>query len=187
MNKQYLLIYNYPALFAILYELKHLLSFELKEIKNSYQLKKNINSNELIISSYNLKIDNQIKIDELPLEFSKLVDTLNISFLKKKIQFQKDIKIGKYSFNFNSRKLSKSEKYLNLTEKETMIIDFLNKFNGSVSIQNLQKSVWGYKSQLETHTVETHVYRLRKKIFGVFKDSDFIVSDDKGYLLKSNK
>ncbi len=121
------------------------------------------------------------------MEFSKLVDTLNISFLKKKIQFQKDIKIGKYSFNFNSRKLSKSEKYLNLTEKETMIIDFLNKFNGSVSIQNLQKSVWGYKSQLETHTVETHVYRLRKKIFGVFKDSDFIVSDDKGYLLKSNK
>tara|TARA_B100000886_G_C20339982_1_gene456211 strand:+ start:336 stop:896 length:561 start_codon:yes stop_codon:yes gene_type:complete len=185
MNKQYLLIHNYPALFAILSELKHLLSFELKEIKNSAELKKNLNSSELIISNNNLKVENQIPLNELPLEFGKLVDFLNISFLQKKIQFQKDIKIGKYLFNFNSRKIFKKEKHLNLTEKEAMIIDFLDKFNGSVSVQNLQKNVWGYRSQLETHTVETHVYRLRKKILDIFEDSNFIVSDKKGYKLKT--
>ncbi len=186
MDKQYLLIHDYPALFDVLHEQKYLLSFELKKIKTLAELKKNLDSNKLIISSNNLKIDNQIKIDELPLEFGKLVDILNISFLKKKIQFQKDIRIGKYSFNFNSRKLFKKEKHLNLTEKETMIIDFLNKFNGSVTIQNLQKNVWGYKSHLETHTVETHVYRLRKKILDIFDDGNFILSDNKGYNLKSN-
>ena len=186
MDKQYLLIHNYPALFDILHELKYLISFELKNIKSVAEIKKNLNSNELIISSHKLKTDNQIQVDEFPLEIGKLVDILNISFLKKKFQFQKDIKIGKYSFNFNSRKLFRNEKYLNLTEKETMIIDFLNKFNGSVTVQNLQKNVWGYRSQLETHTVETHVYRLRKKILGIFDDGNFIVSDNKGYNLKSN-
>ena len=186
MDKQYLLIHDYPALFDILHEQKYLLSFELKKMKTLTELKKNLDSNKLIISSNNLKIDNQIKIDELPLEFGKLVDILNISFLKKKIQFQKDIRIGKYSFNFNSRKLFRNEKHLNLTEKETMIIDFLNKFNGPVTVQNLQKNVWGYKSHLETHTVETHVYRLRKKILDIFDDSNFILSDNKGYNLKSN-
>ena len=46
-----------------------------------------------------------------------------------------------------------------------------------------QKNVWGYAKDIETHTVETHVYRLRKKISDSFKDDKFILSDDNGYFL----
>ena len=74
-----------------------------------------------------------------------------------------------------------NDKYLVLTEKEAKIIRFLNDSKNAVSIRNLQVNVWGHKSNLETHTVETHVYRLRKKIEKSFYDSDFIKSSNKGY------
>ena len=70
---------------------------------------------------------------------------------------------------------------LTLTEKEALIISFLNNSDNAVSISELQKNVWGYKSKLETHTVETHVYRLRKKILKTFQDNDFIKSLKSGY------
>ncbi len=75
----------------------------------------------------------------------------------------------------------KDEKYLQLTEKEAKIINFIKKTKNPTSVQQLQKNVWGHKSQLDTHTVETHVYRLRKKIKKIFNDSDFIKSLNKGY------
>ena len=106
---------------------------------------------------------------------------LNISFLKKKIEFQRDVKIGEYSINFNSRKIEKGKKNLTLTEKESKIINFLINSEAAVSINQLQKNVWGYKSKLETHTVETHVYRLRKKILKNFNDNNFIKSMKNGY------
>ena len=74
---------------------------------------------------------------------------------------------------------------LKLTEKEIQIILYLNRQNKSqsVSVSELQKQVWGYSSELETHTVETHIYRLRKKIKDKFSDNQFIISDEKGYLI----
>ena len=72
-------------------------------------------------------------------------------------------------------------KTLSLTEKETLIISFLKNSGTSVSINELQKNVWGYRSKLETHTVETHVYRLRKKILKRFGDNNFIKSKKNGY------
>jgi DNA-binding response OmpR family regulator len=117
----------------------------------------------------------------LPIELNKLIDFLNINFLKKKIKYQKDIKIGSYLVNFNTRKMFKNSKYLTLTEKESKIIAFLKNSDSPVPVTKLQKHVWGYKSQLETHTVETHIYRLRKKIENVFKDVSFIKSLKEGY------
>ena len=75
----------------------------------------------------------------------------------------------------------RQNKILSLTEKETLIINFLKNSDDAVSINQLQRSVWGYKSNLETHTVETHVYRLRKKILQNFGDSNFIQSLKNGY------
>ena len=83
MNKQYLLIYNYPALFSIFNELKHILGFEVKNLSENDFKKKNY-INDLIIAKDNLNIDNQILIDKLPIELERLIDILNISFLKKK-------------------------------------------------------------------------------------------------------
>ena len=70
---------------------------------------------------------------------------------------------------------------LKLTEKECEMIVYLSKSKKPVSVNELQSSVWGYQSQLETHTVETHIYRLRKKITDFFDDKEFIISEKNGY------
>ena len=61
---------------------------------------------------------------------------------------------------------------------------YLFKSAKSVNIDELQSKVWRYQSQLETHTVETHIYRLRKKILNVFGDENFIISNKNGYEIK---
>ena len=76
------------------------------------------------------------------------------------------------------------KKSLQLTEKEMKIISFLNNSEGPVTINKLQSEVWGYKSKLETHTVETHVYRLRKKVEKKFNDKSFIISLKNGYKIE---
>ena len=86
--------------------------------------------------------------------------------------------------NINSRILSKENNNLKLTEKEIDIILFLYKNKKTTNISVLQKEVWGYSPDLETHTVETHIYRLRKKIKDSFKDENFILSQKEGYLIK---
>ena len=64
------------------------------------------------------------------------------------------------------------------------IITYLSKSNKPVRIHELQEKVWSYQSDIETHTVETHIYRLRKKIFNKFNDNEFIVSEKNGYKIK---
>ena len=181
MNKQSLLIYNYKVIYDIFDELKDIINFKIRFITHQEILEKKYDPIDLVISKTNLNIENQIILKELPMEMSKLVDYLNINFLRRKINFQKNIKIGKYLINFNSRKMLAKNKYLVLTEKEAKIIRFLNDSKNAVSIRNLQINVWGHKSNLETHTVETHVYRLRKKIEKSFYDTNFIKSSNKGY------
>ena len=90
-------------------------------------------------------------------------------------------------FNINSREMISSSDKLKLTEKEISSIIYLSKSKKPVKIQELQSNVWGYQSQLETHTVETHIYRLRKKISKVFKDESFILSKDDGYEVNKKK
>jgi len=73
---------------------------------------------------------------------------------------------------------------LKLTEKEINTIKYLSNSNQPVGIDELQKMVWSYQSDIETHTVETHIYRLRKKILNTFNDNEFIVSKKNGYQIK---
>ena len=93
---------------------------------------------------------------------------------------QSNIKIGKYNLDLNSRKISFKDKNLDLTERETRLIIFINDKTG-VTVKELQKNVWDYSPSLETHTVETHIYRLRKKIMDIFGDENFILNDKNGY------
>ena len=78
-----------------------------------------------------------------------------------------------------------SNKSLQLTEKEMKIISFLSNSKFPITINRLQSEVWGYKSKLETHTVETHVYRLRKKVEKKFNDKSFIISFKNGYKIEN--
>ena len=91
-----------------------------------------------------------------------------------------EVKIGKYRLDLNARRIILENQFLNLTERETDLIIFINSHD-SVSIKELQNNVWGYSSNLETHTVETHIYRLRKKMKDKFGDDVFIRNSQKGY------
>ena len=183
MNKQYLLIHDHKILYEILFELKHIHNFELENVSVHSINKKKFTKFDLVISRNFLSIEDQIELKNLPIELDKLLDVINLKFLKKKIEFKKNIKLGKYLINFNTRKIIHEKKILTLTEKEAKIIDFLNNSNDAVTVQLLQKNVWGHKSKLDTHTVETHIYRLRKKILTMFNDNNFIKSKKSGYYI----
>ena len=91
--------------------------------------------------------------------------------------------IKNYELNLNSKFLSRDNLNLKLTEKEIEIILYLNNLKTKHTVLDLQKNIWGYTANMETHTVETHIYRLRKKIINFFKDDDFILSDKNGYFI----
>ena len=186
MNNQTLIIYDFNIIFEILKEIKNHLSFEIVSINKNKLEKTHLenNYNFLIISKKKIKgIDSQITIDHFPIEISKLIEIINIKFLKKIYNQQSEIDLGNYKINLNSRKIFSKEKYLDLTERESNIIVFLHKLKKPVTISKLQVEVWGHNSKLETHTVETHIYRLRKKIYETFKDNDFIKSSKSGYTI----
>jgi DNA-binding response OmpR family regulator len=126
-------------------------------------------------------LNNQILVTSLPIKLSKLIEKLNIEFLKRNFHSQSEFKIQKYNLDINSRELIFKDKKIKLTEKESNIILYISNSIKPVSIEDLQLNVWGYHSDLETHTVETHVYRLRKKILATFDDNDFINSEKNGY------
>ena len=119
-------------------------------------------------------------VDSVP----KLVEKINIEFLKLQFNSQSHVKVNKYVIDLNSREMMINDIKLKLTEKEINTISYLSKSNQPVSIDKLQEKVWRYQSGIETHTVETHIYRLRKKILNTFNDNEFIVSNKNGYQIK---
>ena len=123
-------------------------------------------------------------IENLPIKIDQFIEKINIQLLKQKYNYQLEIRINKYKLNLNSREISLNKKLIKLTEREIDIILFLNENKKPINIDILQKEVWGYSSELETHTVETHIYRLRKKLKDKFNDEEFILSLKKGYQIK---
>ena len=188
MNNQNLIIYEFTPLFDILNEIKDQLSFNLLNVskKEFSKIKIDEIENYLIFTKKNevVNLEGQIFIDNYPLKLSKLIETININFLKNKFKNQSEVDLGLYKLNLNSRKMFNLDKILGLTEKEIDIILFLKKSKKPVTIDNLQIEVWGHQSKLETHTVETHIYRLRKKISNKFKNDNFIQSTKSGYNIK---
>ena len=186
-----LIIFRYKELFNILEEIKENFEFKLEFYEKERELENLENDNlsdYLVITNKKLSnLKKQIIIDKSPININDLIQTLNINFLKSKFIEQSKIDLGRYNLDLNSRILNQNEKELELTEKESSILIFLKQSKDPVKIDQLQEKVWGYNSELETHTVETHVYRLRKKINDKFYDNEFIISDKKGYFLNEKK
>jgi len=186
-----LIIFRYKELFKILEEIKENFEFKLEFYEKERELENLENDNlsdYLVITKKKLSnLKKQIIIDKSPININDLIQTLNINFLKSKFIEQSKIDLGRYNLDLNSRILNQNEKELELTEKESSILIFLKQSKDPVKIDQLQEKVWGYNSELETHTVETHVYRLRKKINDKFYDNEFIISDKKGYFLNEKK
>ena len=188
MNNHNLVIYEFEELYKILVEIKKDINFNF-EFSNEQQLPDlNSRSNFLIFTKKEIPgLDNQIIFNTFPISIFRLLEKINIEFIKKNFHEQSDMAIGNYNLNLNSRVISFRNKKLKLTEKEIEAIVYLFKIAGSAKIQELQSNVWGYQSQLETHTVETHIYRLRKKILKTFNDENFIISKKDGYEIKKKK
>ena len=183
MNSRILIIYEYQILYQILNEISESLNFEITQSnsKDLKELKYDPKNNYLIVSKKKIEgIKNSLILENMPIKFEKLIEIINIKFLKNKFLDQSKIKIGEYDLDLNSRKISLGDKSLNLTERETNLIIFI-KDEKNVSIKELQKMVWDYSPDLETHTVETHIYRLRKKMKETFGDENFILNTNNGY------
>ena len=196
MTKQFISIVEILSLHDILIETKSIVSVKILNYVNTEAFLSEINSknletlNSIIISKYNNhkllsseKINTKaiILVEENPIKIGPLLDKINILLIKKKYDFQSQLIIKNYKLNLNSRIISSQQCSLKLTEREIDIILFLKENDHPQSVNNLQNEVWKYSNILETHTVETHIYRLRKKFKNCFNDEDFISSSKEGY------
>ena len=187
MSVQNLIIYKFTSLYHILEELSLDLNFKITFADSENSLNdiiKNQN-NYLIISNKKYSdIGNEFVLENTPIKIFKLVEKINIEFLKLQFNSQSHIKVNKYTIDLNSREMLINDRKLKLTEKEINTITYLSKSNKPINIDELLEKVWSYQSNIETHTVETHIYRLRKKILNTFNDNEFIISKKNGYQIK---
>ena len=192
---QNVFIINFDLLYEILDEIKGNLSFKIIKVENEEHFKRNSDLDKincLIISKNNFKLslntnltdNNFFNLNNYPLSLKKLVELISIQLIKLKFTHQSKIIIKGYELNLNSKFFSKDNLNLKLTEKEIEIILYLNNKKTKHDVADLQKNIWGYSTNMETHTVETHIYRLRKKISAIFKDESFLLSHKNGYFIE---
>ena len=192
---QNVFIINYNSLYEILNEIKDNLSFKIINFKNEEDFKNRNDldlTNCLIISKIypklllnkDIKDNNFLNFKDLPLPLKKLLELISIRLIKLKFNHQSKIIIKGYELNLNSKFIGKNNLNLKLTEKEINIILYLNHKKIKHDVMDLRKNIWGYSTNIETHTVETHIYRLRKKINDLFKDQNFILTHKNGYFIE---
>ena len=191
MNKQILNIINFKILYEILDEIKENLFFEVVNFNNKKDFINNnkVDFKQTLIIMKEDKDDtliqgNLLLINDFPISLNKLIELINIQLLKVKFNLQAKIKIKGYDLDLNSKFLSNNKVNIKLTEKEIEIILYLNSSKIKHNVLDLQKNIWKYSEDLETHTVETHIYRLRKKIDDKFSDKNFIISHKDGYFIE---
>tara|TARA_B100001989_G_scaffold139964_1_gene99366 strand:- start:1192 stop:1761 length:570 start_codon:yes stop_codon:yes gene_type:complete len=189
MNNQTLFIYESQSLFDILMEIEENLNFKVRNLTNKEVSKINFkdHGDYLILSAKNISLPNLILVENYPTKFSKLVEKINVEFLKKNFNEKSNIVVNKYTINTNSREMILQNQRLKLTEKEINMIIYLSQSKKPIKVNELQEKVWGYQSKLETHTVETHIHRLRKKIKEKFFDENLIISKKNGYEISEKK
>ena len=191
---QNVFIINFNSLYEILDEIKENLSFKIIKFENEEDFEKKFDLDRLdylvisktdhkLLLNNNITDKNFLVFNDLPLSFKKLLELINIKLIKLKFNQQSKITIKGYELNLNSKFFSKGSLKLKLTEKEIEIILYLNDKKIKHNVADLQKNIWDYSTDMETHTVETHIYRLRKKISDLFKDEKFILSHKNGYFI----
>ena len=197
MHSQKLHILNIPELDKIIIEIKDYFNYEVFYFNEKRDLIKKIDEDKKFLENsiiiVNQKDFSSLKgktnekqihcITKLPIKISNLADQLNARLIQQNYSAQSNININKYILDINSRILKKSGNELKLTEREIDTIIFLKNENKPVKVDILQRKVWKYGEDLETHTVETHIYRLRKKIKDTFNDDLFIESKKDGYII----
>ena len=196
MTNQFVSIVEISTLHDVLIEIKSVFSFKIFNFKNTHDFLNKQNTENLdvlnsiivfkknnnhLLSSKIIDSKNLIMMDDTPIRIGPLLDKINILLIKKKYNFQSKLNIKNYTIDLNSKIISNQISTLKLTEREIDIILFLKEKESPQSVDDLQNKIWNYSNNLETHTVETHIYRLRKKFKNHFNDNDFILSLKNGY------
>jgi len=205
-------VFENQIFFEILTELQLFSKYKIKFYKNISLYKKDVSKpEELLIFFYtkNSKKDYQKIIkNELPLIVineskylknplkSKFIDQLILPFgilhfekkiisLLSKYKFSKSslINLNEYVIDKNERKIKKNNQELQLTEKEIDFLVLFSEHNVPLNRNFVLDKVWKYSADSDTHTVETHIHRLRKKIFEKFNDNSFIKNNENGYYI----
>ncbi|MEC7168915.1 MAG: helix-turn-helix domain-containing protein [Pseudomonadota bacterium] len=204
MHKLNILIFGPKSFISTINELKDYLKFNFTEfIKETSidnfdgiiyheeilkdKINKTVSDNKdcfKILASYDKKNDKSDLFDfflKLPTSINEINNVVESLVAKKKFVKNSSIKIKSYTLNKNDKKLLKKNQFIILTEKEINLMElFLNK-KKPMSKNEILSLVWNYSSDADTHTVETHIYRLRKKISDKFSDDNFILNNKKGY------
>ena len=196
MVNQKLYIINLSNFFDIISELKEHIGFEISKFDNkeiffdNYKSKSISIENSILIvheKEYNFFVkdinEDQIIKFKPPVSIFTFIENLNVRFIQKKYQDQSSVNVKEFFLDINSRELKKGKSSLKLTERETDMILFLNNSKKPVNVETLEKEIWQHSSELETHTVETHIYRLRKKIKAEFGNDELIISNKDGYTI----
>ena len=207
MHKLKILVFGPESFLITLNELKPHLNFSLISNQTSFSYKtkdiaglichesklENKKFNEFfncedcfsILASKKNKIDMKDfdYVLKLPMSVKDLNEIIDASAAKKKFNKNSSIKIKSYNLDKNEKKLMKSNKFVTLTEKEIQLLELLLNKKIAVSKGEILSLVWKYSSSADTHTVETHIYRLRKKIYDTFNDENFILNHKEGYHL----
>ena len=196
MVNQKLYIINLSNFYDIISELKEHIGFEILKFDNKeiffdkYNSKSISTKNSILIvreKEYNsfVKYINEDQIIKFkpPVSIFTFIENLNVRFIQKKYQDQSSVNVKDFFLDINSRELKKGKLILKLTERETDMILFLNNSKKPVNVETLEKEIWQHSSDLETHTVETHIYRLRKKIKAEFGNDELIISNKDGYTI----
>ena len=196
MFNQKLYIINLPNFYDIISELQEHIGYEVSKFDNKeiffdkYKKESIFIENSILVvheKEYNffVKDINEHQIIKFipPVNIFTFNENLNVRFIQRKYQDQSNINVKGFFLDINSRELKKGKSCLKLTERETDVILFLNNSKKPVNIETLEKEIWQHSSELETHTVETHIYRLRKKIKAEFGNNDLIKSNKNGYII----
>ena len=196
MVNQKLYIINLSNFYDIVNELKEHVGFEISKFDNKEIFFDKCKSesisteNSILVvkeKEYNFFVkdinEDQIIKFNPPVSIFTFIENLNVRFIQKKYQDQSSVNVKEFFLDINSRELKKGKSSLKLTERETDMILFLNNSKKPVNVETLEKEIWQHSSELETHTVETHIYRLRKKIKAEFGNDDLIKSNKDGYTI----
>ena len=201
MHRLNVLIFGPPSFISTLDELKQFLKFNpftgnlniehqitlihheaLKDKKNIDFIKKS-NSIKIYASKNKGSFSNYHVYLELPAKLKEINAIVENTAAKSKFNKNSSIEIKNYLLNKNEKKLYKQKNFIALTEKEIQLLELFVEKKKAISKDNILSAVWNYSADADTHTVETHIYRLRKKINDKFNDEKFILNNKEGYYL----
>ena len=207
MHKLNILIHGPESFLSTILELKQYLNFNIIQSKEKYFTSSKETLDGLILydqdpdqfiadnftkaNCFKILATNQNNnkyqifdhILKLPTTVKEINDIIETTAIKREFSRNSSIQIKKYFLDKNEKKLSKDNNFIILTEKEIQLLELFLSQRKSISKSVILSKVWRYSSDADTHTVETHIYRLRKKINDKFSDNEFILNNKNGYYL----